>query len=212
MNIETITFENNTLKIIDQTTLPERLEFVELSTLDKVYESIINLQVRGAPAIGIVAGYGFYLHVLNLYNRNELNLNKIMEDSKYLIRARPTAVNLKWAVDKMLDTLKKNIHKPEFLELLRKAAIKIHQDDKKSCENIGRFGAELISDSMNIITHCNAGILATGGIGTALAPIYVARKQAKRIHVYVDETRPVGQGARLTYWELMQNKIPALVL
>ena len=214
MNIETILFENNTLKIINQAELPGKFNYLELSNLDKVIESIKTLQVRGAPAIGIVAAYGLYIYARNLYKKNILDLDNFSNGVNLLVHVRPTAVNLKWAVDIMLNTFIGALERSnsELLDLLRESAIKIHQDDKEACAAIGKYGSEFISDSMNILTHCNAGILATGGMGTALAPIYTAHNAGKRVHVYVDETRPVGQGARLTYWELKQNQVPATLI
>ncbi|HES60181.1 MAG TPA: S-methyl-5-thioribose-1-phosphate isomerase [Caldithrix sp.] len=212
--METIVFENNTLKIIDQTVLPNKLNYLELLTLEEVINSIKTLKVRGAPAIGIVAAYGLYLHAGNLLKKNMLNMDSFCTDARVLANARPTAVNLSWAVDEMLNTFinYQDSDGHEILEKLKASAIVIHQKDKESCLAIGKLGSELISDSMNVLTHCNAGILATGGIGTALAPIYTAYNSGKRVHVYVDETRPVGQGARLTYWELRQNGIPATLI
>ena len=214
MNIETILFENNTLKIINQAELPGKFNYLELSNLDKVIESIKTLQVRGAPAIGIVAAYGLYIYARNLYKKNILDLDNFSNGVNLLVHVRPTAVNLKWAVDIMLNTFIGALERSnsELLDLLRESAIKIHQDDKEACAAIGKYGSEFISDSMNILTHCNAGILATGGMGTALAPIYTAHNAGKKVHVYVDETRPVGQGARLTYWELKQNQVPATLI
>jgi methylthioribose-1-phosphate isomerase len=212
MNIETITFENNTLRIINQARLPGKYERVALTSLEDVINAIQSLMVRGAPAIGIVAAYGFYIHVKNLKAEGPLPIDKVVHSADLLKNARPTAVNLQWAVDRMLNIYKINENKHNLLELLKDTAIKIHQEDKESCERIGQYGARLISDSMHILTHCNAGILATGGIGTALAPVYTAYKEGKNIHIYVDETRPVGQGARLTYWELTHNNVPATLI
>jgi len=214
MNIETIQFENNTLRIINQAELPGKFNYLELQTLEEVIKSIKTLQVRGAPAIGIVAAYGLYIHAKNLYNQNMLNQKKIYEGAGLLVHTRPTAINLKWAIDNMLDSFIKVTENStlEVLDRLKESAIRIHNDDKEACAAIGRYGSGLISDSMNILTHCNAGILATGGMGTALAPVYTANILGKNVHVYVDETRPVGQGARLTYWELNQNRIPATLV
>ena len=214
MNLETILFENNTLKIINQAELPESFHYIELSNLDEIINSIQNLQVRGAPAIGIVAAYGFFIHAKNLNDAGNLSSGNLTDSANLLKTARPTAVNLQWAVDNMTEVYRKSqtLSNSDLLGHLKTAAQKIHQDDKKACALIGKYGSELISDSMNILTHCNAGILATGGMGTALAPIYTAHQEGKNIHVFVDETRPVGQGARLTYWELNQNQIPATLI
>ncbi|MEJ2542571.1 MAG: S-methyl-5-thioribose-1-phosphate isomerase, partial [Calditrichaceae bacterium] len=214
MNIETIVFENNTLKIINQAELPAKFNYLELADLKQVITSVNTLQVRGAPAIGIVAAYGLYIHAKNLLSKKLLNIDTFKSDAGLLAGTRPTAVNLKWAVDKMVDTYNnyQNYSESEILKKLLETAIKIHQNDKDACAAIGKFGSEFISDSMSILTHCNAGILATGGIGTALAPVYTAHNERKKVHVYVDETRPIGQGARLTYWELKQNQVPATLI
>lgn len=214
MNIETILFENNTLKIINQTKLPRVLEYLYLTNLEEVIYSIKNLQVRGAPAIGIVAAYGFYIHTKNLFAKRQFSESALMGAAEKLKHVRPTAVNLQWAVNKMIQSYKQlnASDEPRIINCLKTTAINIHKNDKDACSAIGHHGSGLISDSMNILTHCNAGILATGGMGTALAPIYTAFNSGKKIHVYVDETRPIGQGARLTYWELLQNKIPATLI
>jgi methylthioribose-1-phosphate isomerase len=214
MNIETIVFENNTLKIINQAELPGKFVYLELLTLPEVIDSIKTLKVRGAPAIGIVAAYGLYIHAGNLSKQDLLDIDTLRNDAMLLADSRPTAVNLKWAVEKMVDTFIRHQDLPDsqILQQLKNIALSIHQDDKDACRAIGEYGSKVISDSVNILTHCNAGILATGGIGTALAPIYTAHQVGKRVHVYVDETRPVGQGARLTYWELNQNEVPATLV
>ena len=214
MNIETIVFENNTLKIINQKELPEKYNYLELMNLDEVINSIKTLQIRGAPAIGIVAAYGLYIHARNLSKKGLLSFNTFKNDATFLADTRPTAVNLKWAIEKMINTYIKNQNGSEsdILEKLQKSALSIHEEDKEACNTIGKLGSEFISDSMNILTHCNAGILATGGIGTALAPIYTSYASGKKLHVFVDETRPIGQGARLTYWELKQNQVPATLI
>jgi len=214
VNLETILFENNTLKIVNQTELPGKFSYLELSNLEEVIKSIKSLQVRGAPAIGIVAAYGLYIHARNLDKEKMLNLKNFTDATNLLVNARPTAVNLQWAVNTMALAFANAKRSPDsdLLNSLKESAIKIHQDDKEACLAIGKYGSELISNSMNILTHCNAGILATGGIGTALAPIYTAKNLGKKVHVYVDETRPVGQGARLTYWELKQNQVPATLI
>jgi methylthioribose-1-phosphate isomerase len=214
MNLETILFENNTLRIINQTELPELLNYIELTNLDETINSIKNLQVRGAPAIGIVAAYGFYIHAKNLNKVGKLTKSNLLEAVNLLKRSRPTAVNLQWAIDKMIDVFQENQKLPisDILNSLKISAQMIHAEDKNACALIGKFGSKFISDSVSILTHCNAGILATGGIGTALAPVYTAHQAGKKIHVFVDETRPVGQGARLTYWELNQNQVPATLI
>jgi len=212
MNLETICFKNNRLSILDQTLLPAREEYLTLENLDQVFEAIKSLRVRGAPAIGIVAAYGLVVHALNLKRAGQLNFEGLTKAGEKLKQARPTAVNLTWAVDRMLNKIK-GLTDPEVgFSLLKEEAIVIHQEDKQTCEKIGLHGSELIKQKANILTHCNTGFLATGGIGTALGVVYKAAEQNKQIHVFVDETRPVGQGARLTYWELQKAHVPATLI
>lgn len=214
MIIEPIVYSGNKLSIIDQRKLPDDRILVKLNNITTVYNAIKKLKIRGAPAIGIVAAYGIYIHSLRLADQKKLNRISFKKAVNYLNSSRPTAVNLAWALDRMLsvfDEAESNSPK-NLLYKLEKTARSIHHEDKEHCRKIGLFGSELIKDNSNILTHCNAGILATGGIGTALAPIYTAIEQKKDIHVYVDETRPVGQGARLTFWELNQNQVPATLI
>ena len=212
MQIETIRFVDDKLTIIDQSALPNLVKYIELNNLDDVFEAIKFLKIRGAPAIGIIAAYGLYLHAKFLYQTRSLTSKTFYSAVTYLESCRPTATNLSWAVRKMYTVYEKVSSSTNVLKSLKETAEAIHEEDRASCQNIGANGSELIKEGTNILTHCNAGILATGGIGTALAPIYTAFTQRKKIHVYVDETRPVGQGARLTYWELTQNNIPATLI
>ncbi|NOX90834.1 MAG: S-methyl-5-thioribose-1-phosphate isomerase [Calditrichaeota bacterium] len=212
MNLETISFKNNTLKILDQTVLPSRQEYLHLATLEQVIEAIKTLKVRGAPAIGVVAAYGLVVEALNLNKNHSLTAEKLKESAKLLKTARPTAVNLAWAADRMIGRIEFLSDAEEILSVLKNEALAIHEEDKQTCDKIGEFGSQLISDGFNILTHCNTGFLATGGIGTALGVVYKAFEQGKKVHVFVDETRPVGQGARLTYWELKQNNVPATLI
>lgn len=212
MNLETISFKNNTFKILDQTLLPNRQKFVTITNLEEVIEAIRTLKVRGAPAIGIVAAYGLYIHALRLLEQNNLSIKKLFEAGNRLKKTRPTAVNLSWAVDRVLKSVEGQSDPEIILNHIRNEAIAIHEEDRKMCDAIGEHGSSLVMDGFNILTHCNTGYLATGGIGTALGVIYKAFEQGKNIHVYVDETRPVGQGARLTYWELNQNGVPATLI
>ncbi len=215
MKIETIKFENDRLSIIDQSVLPNTFIYINLNTLEDIISAIKQLKVRGAPAIGITAAYGFYIHLRSLKEKNKLNDHEALTAAEMLKASRPTAVNLSWAVDKMLEVYKtanKLNDKQAMLAALRQTAMQIHEADRQSCRQMGSFGAQLVGDGFNILTHCNAGILATGGMGTALSVIYSAAGQNKKVHVYVDETRPVGQGARLTFWELSENGIPATLI
>ena len=204
MNFYTLDYKDDNLMLLDQTRLPGETIYLQLTDYVEVIEAIKCLSVRGAPAIGVAAAYASVLAANQAGNRQELL--KMLGEIK---DARPTAVNLAWAIrqaEALADTnpeLSPAELKPKLLELARE----IHEDDVRMCARIGQNGAELIKDGMTIVTHCNAGALATAGIGTALAVIYTAHKQGKRIKVYADETRPLLQGARLTTWELAQEGV-----
>jgi methylthioribose-1-phosphate isomerase len=207
-NYKTIWFENNIVKIIDQTKLPHIFLIKELKTCDDAVNAIKNMEVRGAPLIGATAAYGL---VLSIIENNDLDFLK--KSSEKLINSRPTAINLKWAVDRMLKKLltsKKN----EILNLAINEAKNICDEDEKFCNQIGLNGLKLIEEiysknnkTVNILTHCNAGWLATINWGTATSPIYHAHKKGIPIHVWVDETRPRNQGANLTSYELNEEGI-----
>jgi methylthioribose-1-phosphate isomerase len=205
---KTIWFENNIVKIIDQTKLPHIFLIKELKTCDDAVNAIKNMEVRGAPLIGATAAYGL---VLSIIENNDLDFLK--KSSEKLINSRPTAINLKWAVDRMLKkllTAKKN----EILNLAINEAKNICDEDEKFCNQIGLNGLKLIEEiysknnkTINILTHCNAGWLATINWGTATSPIYHAHKKGIPVHVWVDETRPRNQGANLTSFELNEEGI-----
>jgi methylthioribose-1-phosphate isomerase len=205
---KTIWFKNNIVKIIDQTKLPHIFLIKELKTCDDAVNAIKNMEVRGAPLIGATAAYGL---VLSIIENNDLDFLKKSSDN--LINSRPTAINLKWAVDRMLKKLliaKKN----EILNLAINEAKNICDEDEKFCNQIGLNGLKLIEETykkknqtVNILTHCNAGWLATINWGTATSPIYHAHKKGIPVHVWVDETRPRNQGANLTSYELNEEGI-----
>ena len=209
MNFKTLEWRDHSLHLLDQRALPSRVSTVVCRTAGKVAESIRNLTVRGAPAIGVAAGYGM---VLALEDRE--SGGGLAQAAAMLKSSRPTAVNLAWAVDRMLRVAGEStpLENRVLRDILKREAIAIHEEDAAMCRKIGEHGASLVSDSMTVLTHCNAGALATAGIGTALGVIYTARDQGKRLHVFVDETRPVLQGARLTMWELMQEEIDATLI
>lgn len=199
------------LRLIDQTRLPGELVYRELDDYLDIIASIKRLEVRGAPAIGIAAAYALPIAAIQTGRHALAELTEIGSEIK---ASRPTAVNLAWAIDRVLARIKND--SPEDFEQTLSAlwdeAEKIHAEDRTMCEQIGRHGAELIKDGDTILTHCNAGALATGGIGTALGVIYTAANQGKKIKVYADETRPLLQGARLTAWELMQAGIDVTLI
>ena len=175
------------LRLIDQTLLPQRVEHLDCREVEDVWQAIRRLSVRGAPAIGIAAAYGCVIGARR---------GDFVEAADYLATARPTAVNLSWAVQRV-----KGLGTDDPQRLLAEARI-IHEEDARMCEAIGRHGMELIERDTGVLTHCNAGALATGGIGTATAPMYLAHAAGVPFRVYTDETRPLLQGARLTAWEL----------
>ncbi len=202
------------LRILDQTRLPGEVAYLECREVATVWEAIRSLRVRGAPAIGIAAAYGVCLGLGGSCSSTSELLRQVEEHANYLATARPTAVNLFWALERMKKRAEALADSPpfEFRSALLEEAFAIHREDRQMCEAIGRWGASLIPTSARILTHCNTGALATGGIGTALGVIYTAFLQGKKVHVYADETRPLLQGARLTMWELLQWGVPATVI
>lgn len=215
MYVPAIIFEDQKyLTIVDQTLLPQQLKYINLTNLEDTLSAIKQLKVRGAPAIGIVAAYTLYLIADKNKNYSLSKFqNNLNEESEILKNCRPTAINLGWAVNRIRHIYLKSTNSPiEITEQIKAEAIKIHKEDELSCQQIGLNGLEVVPDSCNILTHCNAGSLATGGWGTALGVIYAAHENGKKIHVYVDETRPLGQGGRLTLWELNHAQIPCTLI
>ena len=209
----TIWFENSTVKIIDQTKLPHQFIIKELKTVQDSINAIKNMEVRGAPLIGATAAYGL---VLSVIEKNDLSFLK--KSSELLIKSRPTAINLKWAVDRMMKKLS-GLSNDKIIEYAVKEAKNICEEDISFCKNIGIHGLEIIEeifrkkkDTVNILTHCNAGWLATIDWGTATSPIYQAHRKGIKVHVWVDETRPRNQGANLTCYELSEEGIPNTII
>jgi methylthioribose-1-phosphate isomerase len=205
------------VRLIDQTLLPAEFVRIDCRDVQSVWEAIKMLRVRGAPAIGIAAALGA---VLGARSRGldsiETLLASLREATAYLRTSRPTAVNLFWALDRMDRTAEaeaKTSSGPEaLLDRLLEEARAIEQEDRAMCREIGRYGAELLSPGQGVLTHCNAGGLATADYGTALAVIFSAAEQGKAVHVFADETRPLLQGARLTAWELQRRGIPVTLI
>lgn len=214
MNFKTLDWRDGMLYLLDQRALPARVNMIPCRGVMDVYEGIQNLTVRGAPAIGVAAAYGVVLAVTDDTMSLESAMAQLNDDAARLKAARPTAVNLMWAVDRMMRMANSALVSStvELRRALEQKARAIHREDQEMCQRIGANGVEFFRDGMNVLTHCNAGALATSGIGTALAPIYYAKAQGKRVHVYSDETRPVLQGARLTMWELMQQEVPCTLI
>ena len=210
---QTIWYDEGVVKIIDQTKLPHNFIIKDLKTVKDSINAIKIMEVRGAPLIGATAAYGI---VLAAKENNSLNfIKKCSED---LIQSRPTAINLKWAVDRMIKKIS-GINSDQVLDVALNEAKEICNEDEKFCENIGLNGLKIIEelynkkkDTINILTHCNAGWLATINWGTATSPIYHAHKKGIPIHVWVDETRPRNQGANLTSYELNEENIPNTII
>ena len=208
---ETLYWEKGTLFLLDQTELPGKVIYRKCKTYTDVIKAIKNMIVRGAPAIGVSAAYGMVLagtKIAKLCPTEKVkNIKKISDE---MIQARPTAVNLKWAVDKMSTIVESSLKlNPEnFVAALETAAKEIYDEDIENNKTMGDFGARLLKKNSVVLTHCNAGALATAGYGTALGMIRTGYKNGKIKKVFVDETRPYLQGARLTAWELQQEKIP----
>ena len=200
------------LVLLDQRRLPNEVLFVECTSVREVTEAIRDMVVRGAPAIGVSAAYGIVLAARQRHAASPGSWREaIEEDLQALLQARPTAVNLKWAVTRMRDLMAKAGSEDPGSDLLD-AAKRLHREDVKANRALGAFGAALLQDGVEVLTHCNAGALATGGYGTALGVIRSAHVQNKIRNIYVDETRPWFQGARLTAWELMQDRIPVTLI
>jgi len=208
------------LAMIDQSALPIEVHVLTLTTATEVADAIRTLKVRGAPAIGVAAAFGFALgaRAAMRETRDAATLRgRLDELAQMLVATRPTAVNLTWAVRRMRAAADSQLAADEadvnqISNVLFSEAQRIASEDASACRAMGELGAELIHDGDRLLTHCNAGALATAGMGTALAPIFVAHQAGKRLHVYVDETRPVLQGARLTAWELQRAGVPLTLI
>ncbi len=215
MPVTTIEWIDGKVRMIDQTRLPEELVYLEINNVDQMAEAIKSLRIRGAPAIGIAGAFGLLLGLQNFQGEDkEEFFNLLHKTAEYLNATRPTAVNLSWALNRMKKMAEENRARaiPEIKQILVKEALQIWEEDRQICRRMGRHGAELIEDGMNILTHCNTGALATADYGTALGVIFTVHQQGKKIHVYVDETRPLLQGARLNMWELMHEGIDATLI
>lgn len=211
MPVEAIRRDGDEIILLDQTRLPEALEYKRITDYHDIIAAIKRLEVRGAPAIGVAAAYGLALGTAALSDFSNPAIARIAAEIE---AARPTAVNLAWALQRVIQrvTTEQPPDKSATLALLWDEADKIHEEDRKMCRLIGEHGAELIKRGDTVLTHCNTGALATGGIGTALAVVYVAHEQGKDVKVFADETRPLLQGARLTAWELKEAGIDVTLI
>ncbi|MDZ7369945.1 MAG: S-methyl-5-thioribose-1-phosphate isomerase [candidate division KSB1 bacterium] len=213
--LKSVSWHDGKVRILDQTRLPEELVILEISDYYGVIDAIRSLAVRGAPAIGIAAAFGV---VLSIWRADEadrptflMRINRTMDE---LAAARPTAKNLTWALAQMRSVLTRHLNRPlrEIKQALLAEAQRILDDDVQRCKLIGRHGASLLPVRAGVLTHCNTGFLATGGYGTALGIVRAAVESGRKVQVYVDETRPLLQGARLTTFELMEDGIPVTLI
>lgn len=216
MAVEAVRWQASGLNIIDQVRLPHDLLRIDLTTLQDVWNAIKRLQVRGAPAIGVCAAYGVVVGVLERAPQSVPEAERAAtESAEYLATSRPTAVNLFWALDRMKAAAGHAANAgtvEEFASRLLEEAHAICREDQEMCRSIGRHGASLIAEGSGVLTHCNAGALATSSVGTALAPMFCAHESGRRFQVFADETRPLLQGARLTAWELLQEGIDVTLI
>jgi methylthioribose-1-phosphate isomerase len=213
--IEWIGDETGHLRLLDQTKLPTEIVFIDCRTVPQVVEAIKMLRVRGAPGIGVSAAYGIVIAAQQFAQEpaQQFGLSMTREEET-LFHSRPTAVNLGWALKEMGRVIRDILSEPaeRRMQALLARAREIEAEDREMCAAMGRNGAPLIAQAKNVLTHCNAGALATAGEGTALAVIFEAARRNSELHVYADETRPLWQGSRLTAWELVQNKVPCTVI
>ncbi len=207
--------DHSVIRVIDQKRLPFFFETRELRSVDEIYSAIEDMTVRGAPSIGAAGAFGLYLATLEITSQTNIR-EHLANAARYLISCRPTAVNLSWAVNQVMEKLQTVLSSGSLSETALTAALEICNTEKESCRQIGIHGLKLIKEiserkdgaPVNILTHCNAGWLASIDYGTATAPIYLAHDKGIAVHVWVDETRPRNQGARLTAWELGQHGVP----
>lgn len=217
LDFETVTYDDDekALVILDQTKLPKIVEMLKLTKIEDIWEAINILRVRGAPAIGVAAAIGIYV-VSERFDAGDINefAAKFKEAKDYLASARPTAVNLFWALDRMESIVKANMNHSvsEVKEKLKSEALTIRQQDIEMCKSIAEYGLTLLKDADGILTHCNAGQLATVKYGTALGPIHLGRERGMNFKVFTDETRPLLQGARLSSFELYADGVDTTVI
>ena len=211
----TIEWRGDCIRLLDQTLLPQQEQYIDIRTVDEMCDAIKRLAVRGAPAIGVAAAMGIALGVLDAAEDDPSAFDRRFEDvCSRIASTRPTAVNLFWAVNRIKALLNDSKALPisQIKQLLVKEAVLMEQEDRALCERIGLAGSDLLDDGDTVLTHCNAGGLATAGYGTALGVIRAAFDQGKRIQVVADETRPLNQGARITSWELKKLGIPVTLI
>lgn len=215
-----VKYDAERLLILDQTLLPGQEKYIELKNKEDVWQAIFRLQVRGAPAIGVAAAYGLYISVDETEEKNlDVFAEYVRKTADYLNTARPTAVNLSWALKRMVKVMEDSIEASEgslgvkeIKDILLKEAEAIRIEDEESCRAMGEYGLTLLKPNMGILTHCNAGTIATAKYGTCLAPLYLGNEKGYNFKVFADETRPLLQGARLTSWELKKAGIDVTLI
>lgn len=217
MEYETVDLDdtNGALVIIDQTLLPSKAEIIHLKTAQEIWDAIYLLKVRGAPAIGVAAAFGIYILAKQIEKDDyESFYQEFMKQKDYLNSSRPTAVNLSWALNRMERVCEENktLSIPEIKEMLKQESIAIKEEDIWVCKTIGEYGLSLVKPGDGILTHCNAGQLATSKYGTATAPIYLGQEKGYNFRVFADETRPLLQGARLTAYELHSSGVDVTLI
>jgi len=211
--LEPVRWRNGALESIDSTVLPSRLAYVRMRSVGQVCDAIRSMKVRGAPLIGVVGAYGLVLAArkLRTKNRNQAS-RELRKSADLLIQTRPTGVNLRWAVERVYKASSRATSVEELEREVRREADSILREELEAAHRIGSYGAPLIDDDDTVLTHCNAGTLATAGYGTALAIVRAAVEQGKRVSVIATETRPLLQGSRLTAFELSREKIPVKII
>lgn len=222
LNIAPVKYENGKMIILDQTQLPNDTVYLEMETKEDVWDAIYKLKVRGAPAIGVAAGYGLFISAREIRSKNYQDFYRQFAEIKdYLASSRPTAVNLFWALDRMDSCARKfeeqidgswDELEAELKKALLAEAEQIRIEDENACRAMGEHGLSLLKPGMGILTHCNAGTIATAKYGTCLAPLYIGHEKGYDFKVFADETRPLLQGARLTAWELNQAGIDTTLI
>ncbi|MFD2671412.1 S-methyl-5-thioribose-1-phosphate isomerase [Marinicrinis sediminis] len=215
--LQSVLWNQDHLDLLDQRLLPEEIVYLPLKQAEEVWDAIRHLKVRGAPAIGIAAAFGVYLGIAEADTPDTKTMLRLIEEkAAYLATSRPTAVNLFWALDRMKERARVSadlVHSSaELKDIMLQEAISIQQEDEETCRLIGEHALSLFKEDMGLLTHCNAGGLATAKYGTALAPMYLAHEKGMNIKVFADETRPVLQGARLTAFELQQAGIDVTLI
>lgn len=217
MDYDTVCLDdaNNAVVIIDQTKLPGTIERISLKNAEEIWDAIYLLRVRGAPAIGVAAAYGIYVLAKQIKTQEyETFYREFLRQKEYLDSARPTAVNLSWALNRMQKVVENHAGAPveHVIQYLKEEAMAIQEEDIRVCKRIGAYGLTLVKPGDGILTHCNAGQLATSKYGTATAPIYLGEEQGYHFRVFADETRPLLQGARLTAFELMSAGVDVTLI